>query len=120
MSTNETTEQTDTDAVIEHFWPDHLSGNEVKTKWPRGRNVRIENIGIEKVFDKQINDSKEMVVVHFEDIERGLVTNKTNGRKLAEMFGGDSDKWIGKEVSITHAKRSNGTIGVDVDEAFGE
>ena len=119
MSTNETKEQ-DTNEVIEYFWPDHLSGNEVKTKWPRGRNVTIERVAIENVFDKQINKDKQMVVIHFEEIDRGLVTNKTNGRWLANQFGGDDTDWVGKEVSITPANRSNNTIGVDIDEPFKE
>ena len=109
-----------TDEVIEHFWPEHLSGNEVKTKWPRGRNVKIAGITIEEVFDKQINKGKRMVVVYFDGIDRGLVTNKTNGRRLAELFGGDSEQWVGKVVSIVSANRSNNTIGVDVDEPFVE
>jgi len=113
-STKEQHEQ----SVLEHFWPEHLSGGEVKTKWPRGRNVVIAGVNIEPVFDSQKNASKDMVIVYFDGIQRGLVCNKTNGRKLAEMFGGSDAEWIGKEVSITHAKRSNGTIGVDIDEPF--
>ena len=104
--------------ITEHFWPAHLSGKEVKTKWPRGRNAVISRVAVEKVFDSQTNNHKEMVVVYFEEIERGLVTNKTNGRWLMDMFGDDSDGWIGKTVSITAAKRSNGRVGVDVLEAF--
>lgn len=110
----------DSSEILEHFWPDHLSGQEVKTKWRQGRNATIEQVGIEDVFDKQINKNKRMVVIHFAGIDRGLVVNKTNGRWLANAFGGDSAKWIGKEVSIVAANRSNGTIGVDVDEAFVE
>lgn len=112
--------KTTTDEVIEHFWPDHLSGQEVKTKWPRGRNATIESVAIELVFDRQINESKEMVVLYFGGIDRGLVTNKTNGRWVADKFGGDSGEWVGKEVSLTPANRSNGTIGVDIDEPFGD
>ena len=102
--------------VVEFFWPEHLSGQEVKTKWPRGTDAEICRVEVEPVFDKQQNGSKEMVVVYFDGIDRGLVCNKTNGRLLAEMFGGDAEKWIGKSVSIVAAKRSNGTLGVDIDK----
>lgn len=107
--------QTETD-VVEYFWPEHLSGQEVKTKWPRGRDVEIERVEVEGVFDQQINATKQMVVIYFCGVSRGMVCNKTNGRLLAEMFGGDAEKWVGKSVSIVAAKRSNGTIGVDVDK----
>lgn len=102
--------------VVEYFWPEHLSGQEVKTKWPRGRDANISKVEVEPVFDKQRNEHKDMVVVYFEGIDRGMVCNKTNGRLLAEMFGGDSEKWIGQSVSIMYAKRTNGTIGVDIDK----
>lgn len=118
MSDATKTTERQSDSVIEHFWPEHLSGQEVKTKWPRGRNATIERVIVEDVFDKQINNSKEMVVIYFQDIPRGLVTNKTNGRWLANHLGGDADKWVGKEVSLCAANRSNGTIGVDVGEAI--
>ena len=108
--------KTDETDVVEYFWPEHLSGQEVKTKWPRGRDAEIARVEIEGVFDKQINETKQMVVVYFVGISRGMVCNKTNGRLLAELFGGDADKWVGQSVSIVAAKRSNGTIGVDIDK----
>ena len=110
--------ETEAESVLDHFWPDHLSGQEVKTKWPRGRNATIESVGIEDIFHKDINEHKPKVVVVFEGIGRGLVCNKTNGRWLAEQFGGDADKWVGKVVSLMAANRSNGTIGVDIDKPF--
>lgn len=117
---NDAADAKDGKQILEHFWPDHLSGQEVKTKWPRGRNATIAKVTVEDVFDKQINKDKKMVVVYFDGIDRGLVTNKTNGRWLASQFGGNSDDWLGKEVSLVAANRSNGTIGVDLDEPFKE
>lgn len=102
--------------IAEHFWPAHLSGGECKTKWPTGRNATIERVAVESVFDSQKNESKEMAIIYFEGINRGLVCNKTNGRFLVEQFGGDDSDWIGKEVRIAAANRSNGTVGVDVEK----
>ena len=110
--------ESQTSEIIEHFWPEHLSGQQVKTVWPQGRNAKIERVVIEDVFDKQTNEKKRMPIIYFEGIDRGLVCNKTNGRLLVEMFGGSDTDWIGKEVSLMAAKRSNGTIGVDVDKPF--
>ena len=114
------TKKTESGQVIEYMWSEHLSGLEVKTKWPRGRNVTIERVEIGEVFDQQINSTKEMVIAYFQGLPRGLVVNKTNLRFLASKFGGDDKLWIGQDVSITAAKRSNGTIGVDLDEPISE
>ena len=111
-------QQATTSDVVEHFWPEHLSGQEVKTKWPRGRNATITQVAIEEVFDNQINAKKRMVVIYFEGIARGLVTNKTNGRWVAKQLGGDDHLWLGQSVSLMAAQRSNGSMGVDLGEPF--
>ena len=117
---NQESKQTKTSEVVEHFWPEHLSGQEVRTKWPRGRNATISQVAIEEVFDQQINKAKRMVVLYFEGIPRGLVVNKTNGRWVAKQFGGDDHLWLGQSVSLMAAQRSNGTLGVDIGEPFEE
>ncbi len=109
----------ESESVLEHFWPEHLSGGEVKQVWPRGRDVTICGVSIEDVYDKNTQATKPMVVVYFDGVKRGLVTNKTNGRWLAAKFGSNSDNWVGKVVSIVSANRSNGTVGVDVGDPFG-
>jgi len=113
---NATEPKTEASDIIEHFWPEHLSGKEVKTKWPKGRNATIVKVEMGSVFDQQINETKEMPIVFFEGISRGLVCNKTNGRMLIELFGKTDTDWVGQEVSIAAAKRSNGTLGVDIEK----
>ena len=36
----------------------------------------------------------------FEGVEKGLVINKTNARKLADAYGKQSSKWIGQIVQL--------------------
>ena len=47
------------------------------------------------------NDRKEKPVCYFvEDDFKPLVINKTNGRKLAELFGDDPDDWEGEQIEL--------------------
>jgi hypothetical protein len=40
------------------------------------------------------------LVVGFEDTPTKLVCNRTNFDKLSELFGGDTDAWIGNYVQL--------------------
>ena len=40
-------------------------------------------------------------VVFFEDEEKGLILNKTNGLKIAAIIGSrDTNQWVGKAVTL--------------------
>jgi hypothetical protein len=45
-------------------------------------------------------------VIFFEELERGLVLNKTNSRTIAEMYGSDTDAWMGKKITIYRSETS--------------
>ena len=47
----------------------------------------------------------ERVILKFEGKEQGMVVNKTNFKKLAELFGWDSDGWVGKEVTLVTVQK---------------
>jgi len=43
-------------------------------------------------------------VVYFRGWQKGMVLNKTNGRKIASLFGDDTDKWKGNEIILYAAQ----------------
>lgn len=45
------------------------------------------------------NDERKMVL-KFRELDKDLVLNKTNGRKLGELFGHDPDAWINRKVML--------------------
>jgi hypothetical protein len=47
------------------------------------------------------NDQKP--ILHFEGKAKGMVLNKTNANKLAEIFGDDTDNWAGGEIILYEA-----------------
>jgi hypothetical protein len=53
---------------------------------------------------------EEKYVIFFAEQEKGMVLNKTNKNTLVDLYGEETDDWIGKKVILT---------AVDVD-AFGE
>jgi hypothetical protein len=40
-------------------------------------------------------------VLHFEGKDKGMVLNKTNANKIAEIFGDDTDSWAGGQIVYT-------------------
>ena len=58
------------------------------------REVKLESLEIpgQPMVDKP--------VVFFEELEKGLVLNKTNGKTIAAMYGNDTDDWAGKPITL--------------------
>lgn len=52
-----------------------------------------------KDFDSD-NGSKERKPIIFFTNDKQMVCNKTNGTALGEMFGNDSDDWVGKNITL--------------------
>ena len=52
-----------------------------------------------KDFDGD-NGVKERKPIIFFTNDKQMVCNKTNGTTLGEMFGNETDEWIGKEITL--------------------
>jgi hypothetical protein len=59
-------------------------------------------VTIDRIEIEAVGRDKEMKpVVYFRGKEKGLVLNKTNGRKIAELVGSkDTDDWSGCQIRI--------------------
>lgn len=49
-------------------------------------------------------DAEDKWVVYFEELEKGLVLNKTNAKTIAGLYGDDTDDWIGEKITIRPAE----------------
>ena len=58
---------------------------------------------IASVDEVTIGDD-ERLIIEFENHEKLLPLNKTNALNLADMFGDETDGWIGKEVELYREK----------------
>lgn len=62
------------------------------------------SVVIKEVHTKEFNDeggAKSKLVLEFDGRDKMVVMNVTNTRACADAFGTDSDKWIGKQVTLS-------------------
>ncbi len=68
-----------------------------------GKGERL-NLTISEVIMAELDDG-EKAVVHFKNIEKGLVLNKTNANMITEIAGTDeTDEWDGIKVCLYSTK----------------
>ncbi len=53
------------------------------------------------VASEEVGQKKEKrPILYFAGIQKGLVLNKTNGKRIAKLHSNDTDSWIGKAVTL--------------------
>lgn len=57
------------------------------------REITIESLGSEE-------EKENKPVIYFEGKEKGLVCNKTNWNTLIDLFGEETDEWIGSKIKL--------------------
>lgn len=66
-----------------------------------GRDVTVTIVKVEAgVLTSQGNKKTKKPVVHFDGKEKGLALNKTNARAIADMYGTNTDNWLGKRITM--------------------
>lgn len=43
----------------------------------------------------------QKLILYFQNKDKGMVCNKTNAGRISDMYGDDTDEWIGKEIILT-------------------
>lgn len=50
---------------------------------------------------EEVGQAKEKrPVLYFSGVEKGMVLNKTNAKRIAKLYGNNTDGWIGKSVTL--------------------
>ena len=62
--------------------------------------VTIESVVIESVYNPGEHVAKDHPIVYFHNATKGMLLNKTNWNSIAELYGDDTDGWIGKKVVL--------------------
>ena len=75
---------------------------------PRETTVEIANVTIETLETER--GKEQCPVLWFKGKDKGMVLNRTNGRRIAALYGSNTDKWKGKRVRLY----------ADTVKAFGE
>lgn len=61
-------------------------------------NVSIEKVVLEEIGQGDEKDTK--MVIYFNDIDKGFVCNKTNCATIENLYGDETDNWIGKRITL--------------------
>jgi len=74
-----------------------LRGSDLKSP----ATVVIRRVVQERMYSRAERAEADKWVVYFEGARKGLVLNRTNAEKIAEIVGSrDSDDWIGRQVVL--------------------
>ncbi len=52
----------------------------------------------------EMPDGQKKAILYFEEVGKGLVMNKTNTDTLADEYGDDMERWIGKRIELITVK----------------
>jgi hypothetical protein len=57
-------------------------------------------VTVRSVQIETMQDGVDKPVLYFEETDKGLVCNKTNGKTIAALYGNDTDDWISQRISL--------------------
>lgn len=70
------------------------------TKYVKAQDVQGQvQVTISRAVMEQLGDEHKLVV-YFEGHTKGMVLNKTNANNLSNLYGPESDGWIGKQMML--------------------
>lgn len=78
--------------------------NYLKADDLQGRAITLTIDRVEMESVGQGRNKEEKPVVYFKGKEKGLVLNKTNAKTIANLYGGETDEWEGKAITIRPAE----------------
>ena len=70
---------------------DDLKGSKIE--------LQISEVG-SHTFNQGATDEKTQIVLSFKGKDKKLGLNVTNARTVAQLFGDDTDDWVGKKIKI--------------------
>ena len=59
-------------------------------------NLTIKAVEVETFGSEEVKEHK--LAIYFEGRDKGIVSNKTNTKRLIESFGSETDSWKGKKI----------------------
>jgi hypothetical protein len=75
---------------------DVFGGDSLKAADLQGREF---NLVIASVEAKKFDNGNKLVI-RFANAKKSLVANKTNSRRIALMYGENTDFWVGKQITL--------------------
>lgn len=66
----------------------------------KGRDVTVTIVKVEARKLRNQKNTATKPIIFFERAEKGFACNKTNGKTIAELYGADTDQWLGKSITL--------------------
>jgi hypothetical protein len=63
-----------------------------------GQAVTVVMVGIK--VEKVGSDDEQRPVLYFQGMSKGMVVNRTNARRIEQLYGSETDAWIGRPITI--------------------
>jgi hypothetical protein len=63
-----------------------------------GQDVAVVIAGIK--VEKVGSDDEQRPVIYFQGMSKGMVLNRTNARRIEQLYGGETESWFGKPITI--------------------
>jgi hypothetical protein len=75
------------------------------SKWLKAADVGDDDILVtmRNVTMEEVADGERKPVLWLEGYDKGVVLNKTNGTNISQLYGPDSDGWIGRQMTLSTA-----------------
>lgn len=74
------------------------------SKWLKAADVEDDRIvTMRNVTMEEVADGERKPVLWLEEFDKGVVLNKTNGTNISQLYGPDSDGWIGRQMTLSTA-----------------
>jgi hypothetical protein len=72
------------------------------SKWLKGATLAGDtNLTITALLQEELGDERqEKPVLYFKEVEQGLVLNLTNFNTIADLYGDETDTWVGKKITL--------------------
>jgi hypothetical protein len=79
--------------ILDYYPSDYLRAADLHGKSPV--------VTILRVSEDEVGANRDLKpIIFFEGKDKGLILNKTNSTSLADMFGGETENWIGERITL--------------------
>jgi hypothetical protein len=78
-------------------------GDMYPSKWLKASDCEDEDlvVTIDRVVEEEIGQQRDLKwVLYFQELDKGLVLNKTNTTTIAKLWGDNTDDWEGCQVTL--------------------
>lgn len=81
-----------------------------------GMDPEGETVTVQSVSEREFDDGQKKIQLDFLEDDQKLYLNKTQARRMVELFGMDTDDWVGKSLQLTPFDTNMGK-SIRIDEA---